>query len=396
MRSLFLVSLLSSVWLNLPLARATDETPQPRLNEASGSEPKPTVPPGGVPLKKRQSAITGLMVTEINSRTAGLAAILNITAVENGTAGKMVLKFNQRVGNQMTSAAHEAEKHLSVIHNGLPTGWDVEIGFPDRIVPKDGPSAAVACALLMDSLITGSNLDKDMAVTGDINADGSIMPVGGVPDKIKAAGKAGCTLVCIPSRNAALLPEYAVAFGPEIFVACHIFEAGAFAEAKNIALLPRPEPLQRALSGFKEIQQAAARQKNLSAWFKHPKVVERLKALAADAPQSVSIRALLAVGEGREPKILSIRGSFEIVYSQVLPWRAAQGGYLKDSAKDRLESAGMIRKIRDRLDPRIRPYAGAAIDSLSPPDGIKPTERLAQEQRELFRNKEVLDLLLSD
>jgi predicted ATP-dependent protease len=66
---------------------------------------------------------------------------------------------------------------------------------------KDGPSVAVACALLLESIISGVELDRNFAVTGDMNADGTVQPVGGIDGKIRGSVKARCIHVGIPVEN---------------------------------------------------------------------------------------------------------------------------------------------------------------------------------------------------
>ncbi len=366
---------------------------------AAATPARPPVPPGGRPLKKRQASLHGLLVMELDGKFAGQASLMNITALENGRGDEgLVIKFNQEVGGSMLSAAHEAEKHLSVRHNGLPTGWNMELAFEDRYVPKDGPSAALACALLLDSLLSGTDLDKEAAVTGDMNADGSVRPVGGVPDKVRAAGRKRCSVVCIPRKNAEALEEYAVAYGPEILAAAHLFDVATFLDARALVSVPRSEAMERALLSFQDIQRALPLQTNPTAWLRNPKVIERLKSILADAPESFSARALLTIAEGRAPRQLSLRGSFEIVYTQVQP----EGNPGKSTetpearAKRVKESIKRLESIRDRLDPRIRAYASGAIDFLSTPPGRTPSTRLRTELAALRSNKEIMELMLDD
>ena len=148
----------------------------------------------------------------------------------------MRVLFNQRVGKDMHSALNEVIKHLRVKHDSWPSGYEVEIAFEDRFTLKDGPSAAVPCALLLDSLITGNKIDPSFAVTGDMNADGSIQPVGGVPAKVRGAFSKDCKIVAIPLKNARALSDLVILSGIEpvsriqVFTVKHFREASALAE----------------------------------------------------------------------------------------------------------------------------------------------------------------------
>ena len=79
-------------------------------------------------------------------------------------------------------------KFIRVRHGDqLPLGKRVELAFADKYSPKDGPSAAVVCALLTDSIVTGDEIDPEFAATGDMTATGEIRPIG--PDLVQVSIK---------------------------------------------------------------------------------------------------------------------------------------------------------------------------------------------------------------
>jgi hypothetical protein len=57
-----------------------------------------------------------------------------------------------------------------------PQAVEMQLSFEDKYRAKDGPSAAILCAMLLDNLFTGAELESEFAITGDLNADGSIQP----------------------------------------------------------------------------------------------------------------------------------------------------------------------------------------------------------------------------
>ncbi|HWB07250.1 MAG TPA: S16 family serine protease [Verrucomicrobiales bacterium] len=336
----------------------------------------------------------------------GHIAEVKVTAVESeNSAAPLTLKLNEKQSAALVpEAVHEVEKHLSVKYNGLPAGWNVDIAISAApCLPKDRPSTTLACALAIDSLLTGSGLDKTIAVTGDLNADGSIRPVRGMYPKIKAARIKDCSLVIIPRKNAEVLAEYAVAYGPEALAAAHLFDVATFAEARALALTPRPEPLQRAIAAFKEIQTALFRQPDPGTWIRHPKVAERLKAITIDAPGSFSARTLLAMAEGREPKTLSLRSSFEIVCSMapfgpridhVTDW--LRPGETPVPRKISNGAHEILPRIRDRLDPRVRDYASATINYLAARASPEAYKRLSAEFKSFKSKPGIADLLVPE
>lgn len=82
----------------------------------------------------------------------------------------------------------------------LPHDRDVHINFPGG-APVDGPSAGVAMAVAAVSALSGRPVDGGCALTGEISVQGQIKPVGGVPEKIEAARRAGLIRAYVPREN---------------------------------------------------------------------------------------------------------------------------------------------------------------------------------------------------
>jgi ATP-dependent Lon protease len=78
---------------------------------------------------------------------------------------------------------------------------DLHIHVPAGAIPKDGPSAGVAIATSLASLLTKRTVRADVAMTGEISLRGVVMPVGGIKEKCVAAARAGIRTVILPARN---------------------------------------------------------------------------------------------------------------------------------------------------------------------------------------------------
>ena len=78
---------------------------------------------------------------------------------------------------------------------------DLHIHVPAGAVPKDGPSAGITLVTALSSLVSGKPVNPEIAMTGEVSLRGGIMPIGGLPEKLMAAQRAGVKKVYIPKDN---------------------------------------------------------------------------------------------------------------------------------------------------------------------------------------------------
>ncbi|HET7144426.1 MAG TPA: S16 family serine protease, partial [Anaerolineales bacterium] len=111
------------------------------------------------------------------------------------------------VGNVMQESARAAMSYVRSraaslkIPNEFFDKFDVHMHIPAGAQPKDGPSAGVAMATSLVSLISGRKVKPQIGMTGEISLRGQVLAIGGVKEKVLAAHRSGLTTVILPKRN---------------------------------------------------------------------------------------------------------------------------------------------------------------------------------------------------
>jgi ATP-dependent Lon protease len=121
-------------------------------------------------------------------------------------AGSGHLLITGQLGDVMKESAQIG---LSLLRSRLPlinplvdfSKQDIHIHVPAGSIPKDGPSAGVTLLTSLASLFSGRKVDPKLAMTGEITLRGTVMPVGGIKEKILAAHRAGIDKIIMSKRN---------------------------------------------------------------------------------------------------------------------------------------------------------------------------------------------------
>jgi ATP-dependent Lon protease len=121
--------------------------------------------------------------------------------------GKGQITLTGQLGDVMKESAQAAWSLLRAraVPLGIPleafTQTDVHLHLPAGAVPKDGPSAGIAIATALASLLCRRPSRHDVAMTGELTLRGRILPIGGLKEKLTAAARAGVKTVLVPARN---------------------------------------------------------------------------------------------------------------------------------------------------------------------------------------------------
>ncbi len=144
-------------------------------------------------------AANGLAWTEAGGDLLPIEALLmpgeGITTV-TGLLGEVLRESVQAALSYVRSRADELD-----IPAGILNEKDLHVHFPEGAIPKDGPSAGIAVATAIASLLSGRPIPGNMAMTGEISLRGQVLGVGGIHEKVLAAYRAGIRHVILPRAN---------------------------------------------------------------------------------------------------------------------------------------------------------------------------------------------------
>jgi len=188
--------------------------------------------------------VTGLAWTEVGGEILTIESVL--------LPGKGNVKQTGKLGDVMqesVSAAMSYVRSRSTSFGIKPTLFekrDLHVHVPEGATPKDGPSAGIAMATSIVSVLTGIPVRRDVAMTGEITLRGRVLPIGGLKEKLLAAMRAGIKTVFIPKENEKDLADIpdSVKKGLEINPVSHVDEVIMRALARKPEAITWEEPVE--------------------------------------------------------------------------------------------------------------------------------------------------------
>ncbi|MGE0231945.1 MAG: endopeptidase La [Flavobacteriaceae bacterium] len=192
---------------------------------------------GQAEMEDQVGVVTGLAWTEVGGE------LLTIEGVLMPGKGKMNVTGNLRdVMKESIQAATAYVRSRSVDFGILPPLFekrDIHVHVPEGATPKDGPSAGVAMATAIVSVMTGIPVRRDVAMTGEITLRGRVLPIGGLKEKLLAAHRGGIKTVIIPEENAKDLAD----ISENVKSGLEILPVSRMEEVLKIALTEKPTPV---------------------------------------------------------------------------------------------------------------------------------------------------------
>jgi ATP-dependent Lon protease len=177
---------------------------------------------------------TGLAWTQ-----AGGEILFIETSMSKGKGG---ISLTGQMGDVMKESAHTAMSFIrgNADRYGIPdkifSEHDIHVHMPAGAIPKDGPSAGIAMATAFVSRLTGIDVRKDIAMTGELTLTGRVLPIGGLKEKALAAMRHGITKIIIPFKNLKDLDDIAEEYREklEFLPVKHFDEVLQFALVKQV------------------------------------------------------------------------------------------------------------------------------------------------------------------
>src|SRR5881396_3353890 len=191
----------------------------------------------GVP-KYRYGVVTGLAWTDVGGE------LLTVEGAMMPGKGRMTVTGNLRdVMKESISAAASYVRMRALAFGIKPPLFgerDIHVHVPEGATPKDGPSAGVAMATAIVSVLTGIPVRRDLAMTGEITLRGRVWPIAGLKEKLLAALRGGIKTVLIPEENAKDLVE----ISDSIKKGLEIVPVSRMDEVLARAMTRKPEPIE--------------------------------------------------------------------------------------------------------------------------------------------------------
>jgi ATP-dependent Lon protease len=170
--------------------------------------------------------VTGLAWTSVGGEILPIEVTIMPSAAEK-------LTLTGKLGDVMKESAMAALSFVRSNYSkfGIPEDFyskkEIHIHVPEGAIPKDGPSAGVTMSIALISAASGKKVRGDIAMTGEVNLRGEVLPIGGLKEKLLAAKRIGIKKVLIPNDNKRdiddIKPE--ITDGMEIVPVGNVFEA---------------------------------------------------------------------------------------------------------------------------------------------------------------------------
>jgi hypothetical protein len=355
-----------------PAHPQTQTQAQTQIQPQTKPQPQPTNKPVDIPTDTSlvtegashvafpQASIKSLEIFDTDTGLMlGKTSELVLTTTPGKQARSIEMKFVGRTGQEMNMAREEATRYIRV---NYPKWYvdEAELTFEEKDVEHDGASVGAALGTLLRSVLQGFEIDSDVAITGDISANGKLRAIGGVSAKLTGAAASRCKLVVLPLENYDQLMDAVIYAGPTKATDVQVIGVSNLDEAVAAVRIDRDPKLTQAISLFTTVQQNA---KKSPEYLRKKEAADVLAQVLALAPQHLSAKVLLELAQAKTPPKLS---AVATRYYTFLAARNMIDALEKREGAPHNISSGVVRtgladlnKLRPIADPSVRPLIEA-------------------------------------
>jgi len=193
---------------------------------------------GELETKDLVGVTTGLAWTEVGGELLSVEAVV--------IPGKGLISHTGKLGDVMQESVQAARSYVrsrAIVFGVRPNVFekrDIHVHVPEGATPKDGPSAGIAICTSIISALTGIQVRRDVAMTGEVTLRGRVLPIGGLKEKLLAALRGGIKEVVIPKENEKDLAE----IPDNIKKALKLTPVETVDEVIAVALVRKPTPIE--------------------------------------------------------------------------------------------------------------------------------------------------------
>ena len=311
--------------------------------------------------QKRVVTMPGLFYADTSGHSVGMVSSTILTITPGSGSGEMNLGFNRPVGKSMAGSLPKIKTFLKKRIGGWPVGERAEIRFEHKYSPKDGDSASVVCTLLIYSALTSYEINPDFCVTGSMDAQGKVKPIGGLTQKIQGVQRRGIPILACPIENYPDLQDLVLQKGLGGLDGLQVFTLEHFSDAMDLASVDRSPDLAAALEGFGKLQNRVGGNPKL---YRGPQEQAALRRILELAPNHASARLILETNAGKLPQTMTLRGAYTALEEAWKPMQlaVANGEFGETGAFEEnlyATSHSMISRLRPLFPEKARPLADA-------------------------------------
>ncbi len=351
---------------------APAQTPNPFGVPVPPGEENPTLAgPAGVktlPIQRAKGAAgTLVFVHGPNGGSYGQYTRVNVSAAPGAAGAPADVSYDRFLGPLTMKSLGQVMKAMVFMEKGWPQGQKIQFSFIHKPSPSELVPATLAAGLALDSMLRNYDIELSYAAVGSLQEDGSIGPVGGIPERLAGAARAQVARIVVPDKNQEQVADYLLSEGVAAFVGTQIFSVSNFNEAGVLSLTSaklRPETAE-AWKLFGSVQRTfAVKTGDAVPMLRSEPVQALLRKVLEAAPNHCSAQVLLDWATGKHTQI-TFDGSVDLIDRRgadlIQALRAQPTDALKSPKEKVAAGVAALRFAVERMDPRTRPYASALI-----------------------------------